>query len=201
MDVGPEQVLVTGQENVALGLEIINPESYATPMKTNPPLEHEMWGITLPNMNFQIEDFGPKMCSTPSQEINKVSAMRGARTPPTLPLLPTQGQNQELFSIPNPGLALPTKSSTTTLAVPIYKHTVEFSYISRKPKPMHFVKKHGNIPDGLVQARLTQIRLLTNQGRGIEMESKMGSDSTNGKISKWKAGLMDSSNAIRQRKS
>ena len=31
MDVGSEQFLVSGQENVALGLEIINPEIYATP--------------------------------------------------------------------------------------------------------------------------------------------------------------------------
>ena len=143
-------------------------------------------------MNFQIEDFGTAMCSTPSQELNKGLELRGARTPPTLTLLPTTGQNQDPISIPNPGLALPTKSSTPTLAVPIYKHTVEFSYIrkkdisfgkapkvnlelaisllttsSRKPKPMHFVKKRGIIPDRLVQARLTQFRLLTNQGRGI----------------------------------
>ena len=53
MDIGPEQVLVSRQDNMALGLEITNPESYATPMKTNPQLEPEMWGITLPNMNFQ----------------------------------------------------------------------------------------------------------------------------------------------------
>ena len=46
------------------------------------------------------------------------------------------------------------------------------SNISRKPKPMHIVKKRGIVPDGLVQARLTQFRLLTNQGRGNEREAK-----------------------------
>ena len=35
MDIGSEQVLVNGHENVALGLEITNPESYATPIKLN----------------------------------------------------------------------------------------------------------------------------------------------------------------------
>ena len=219
MDVGPEQVLVSGQENVALGLEIINPESYATPMKTKPQLEHEMWGITLPSMNFQIEDFGPTMCSTPSQKMNEVLARRGARTPPTLPRMPNPEQ------VPNPGLAFPTTSPTPTLAGTIDKHTAGFSDIknpvngnggapcrnlglanspltnsSRKPKPWHVAKKRGIIPDGLVQARLSHFRLLTNQGRGQLNESKLCSDSTNGKTGKRKAGILDSPNAIRQRR-
>ena len=90
-------------------------------MKTKPQLEHETWGKNLRNMNFQVEDFGPTICSTPSQDLNTNLAFRGARTPPTLPLLPTQGQNQELFSIPNPELALKTRlSSTPTQIIPRY---------------------------------------------------------------------------------
>ena len=34
MEVGPEEVLVSRQESIALGLAIFNPESYATPKKT-----------------------------------------------------------------------------------------------------------------------------------------------------------------------
>ena len=70
---------------------------------------------------------------------------------------------------------------------------------SRKPKPMHIVKKRGIVPDGLVQARLTQFRMMTNQGRGNERESKVEIVSTNGRTGKRKAELLDSPTAIRQR--
>ena len=54
MAVGPVQVLVSGQENVALGLAVINPGSYATPKKTYTHLKHELWGQALSN-NVLIE--------------------------------------------------------------------------------------------------------------------------------------------------
>ena len=83
-------------------------------------------------MNFQVEDFGPTVCSTPSPELNTGLAFRVARTASSLPLLPTQGQKQELFSIPNPELALATtSSSTSTQIIPRYKHTVEVSDIKK----------------------------------------------------------------------
>ena len=41
MQVGPEQVLVRERENVALGLAVINFESYATPRKILKHLNHE----------------------------------------------------------------------------------------------------------------------------------------------------------------
>ena len=91
MDIGPEKVSVSEQEDMALGLEITTTESYATPSKTKQQLEHEAWGKTLRNMNFQIEDFGPTLCSTPSQVLDRGLAIRGARSPPTQPILPTQG--------------------------------------------------------------------------------------------------------------
>ena len=69
----------------------------------------------------------------------------------------------------------------------------------RKPKPMHIVKKRGIVPDGLVQAQLTQFRILTNQGRVVERESKVEIVSANGRTGKQKAGLLDSPKAIRQR--
>ena len=72
--------------------------------------------------------------------------------------------------------------------------------LSRKLKPMHIFKKRGIVPDGLVQARLTQFRLLTNQGRGDERESKVDSISTNGRTGKKLAELMDSPTAFKQRK-
>ena len=211
MDIGPEKVSVSEQEDMALGLEITSTESYATPTKTKTLLEHEAWGKNLINMIFQVEDFGPTICSTPSQELNSGLAFRGARTPPTLPLMPTQGQNQNLFSNPSLGLASATTSSSTPpqlLLLPRYKHTLAGNEIremnsnfgmaqkvnlgltmsplstSRKPKPMHFVKTHGIVPDGLVQTRLTQFRLLTNQGRGAERESKVDGASINGKTGK-----------------
>ena len=71
---------------------------------------------------------------------------------------------------------------------------------SRKPKPMHIVKKREIVPDGLVQAWLTQFRMLTNQGRGVERESKVEVVSANGRTGKRKAGLLDSPKAIRQRR-
>ena len=71
------------------------------------------------------------------------------------------------------------------------------STTSRKPKPMHIVKKRGIVPDGLVQARLTQFRMMTNQGRGNERESKVEIVSTNGRTEKRKAELLDSPTAIR----
>ena len=89
MNIGSEQVLVSRQEDMALGLEISTIESYATPMKTKPQLEHETWGKNLRNMNCQVEDFGTTICSIPSHELNTGYSFRGARTPPTLPLLPT----------------------------------------------------------------------------------------------------------------
>ena len=157
-------------------------------------------------------------------------AKRGARSPPTLARLPTQGQN--IFPITNPGLALRTRPSSTSTRTEVlsnsnYKHTEEGdgvkevitnliqapeanigqtmspllkSNISRKPKPMHIVKKRGIVPDGLVQARLTQFRMMTNQGRGNERESKVEIVSTNGRTGKRKAELLDSPTAIRQRR-
>ena len=61
MDIGPEQVSFSEQEDMALGLEITTTESYVTPSKTKQQLEHEALGKTLRNMNFQIEDFGPTL--------------------------------------------------------------------------------------------------------------------------------------------
>ena len=148
-------------------------------------------------MNFQVEDFGPTICSTPSQDLNTGLAFRGARTPPTLPLLPTQGQNQEQFSIPNPELALATtSSSTSTQLIPRYKHTVEVSDI--KKMDISF----GKAPEvdlGLALLTLSKSSRKPKP-REIEMESKVDSNSTNGKTGKGKAGLSDSPNAIRQRK-
>jgi hypothetical protein len=153
--------------------------------------------------------------------------MRGARSPPTLPRLPTQGQN--LFSNTNPGLASGTTSSYTptwTELIPRYKHTEGGEGVrkvnsnlsrapeanigqtmspslksknSRKPKPMHIVKIRGIVPDGLVQARLTQFRMMTNQGRGNERKSKVEIVTTNGRTGKRKAELLDSPTAFRQR--
>ena len=48
MDIGSEQVLVSRQEDMALGLEITTTESYATPMKTVRSQNRELWGKTLP---------------------------------------------------------------------------------------------------------------------------------------------------------
>jgi hypothetical protein len=56
--------------------------------------------------------------------MNKVLAIRGARTPPTLPRMPTSNKILEL--IPNTVLAFPTTFPTTTLAGTINKHTVWF---------------------------------------------------------------------------
>ena len=52
---------------------------------------------------------------------------------------------------------------------------------SRKPKPWHLVKKRGIVPDGQVQARLTQFQQLTNQGRGESVGINSSLGLTNGK--------------------
>jgi hypothetical protein len=70
---------------------------------------------------------------------------------------------------------------------------------SRKPKPWHLVKKRGIIPDGLVQARLTHFKQLTNQGRGESVGSNSGFALTNGKTEKRKAERLDSPGAKQQR--
>ena len=70
---------------------------------------------------------------------------------------------------------------------------------SRKPKPWHLVKKRGIIPDGLVQARLTHFKQLTNQGRGESVGGNSGFALTNGKAEKRKAERLDSPGAKQQR--
>ena len=47
MEVEPAQLFEREQENVALGLAVINPKSYATPRKTQKHLNHELWGQAL----------------------------------------------------------------------------------------------------------------------------------------------------------
>ena len=69
---------------------------------------------------------------------------------------------------------------------------------SRKPKPWHLIKKRGIVPDGLVQARLTQFQQLTNQGRGESLGNNSGLGLTNGKAGKRKAGGLDSPGAKKQ---
>ena len=99
MEVGPEKVLMSRQKNMALGLAIFNPESYATPKKTYTHLRHEVWGQALSN-NVLIENFGPTMCSTPRQELTQGLEGR-VGTPPTLPGLLSSEQVSSL------GLAIP----------------------------------------------------------------------------------------------
>ena len=107
MEVGPEKVLVSGQENVALGLAVINPGGYATPKKTYTHLKHEVWGHTL-SSNILIENFGPTMCSTPRQELTQGLATGRTGTPPTLPGLPS---SEPVTSL---GLAMPSSTPPTS---------------------------------------------------------------------------------------
>ena len=65
LEIGPEEVLVSGQENMALGLEIFNPENYATPKKTYTHLKHEVWGHTLSSIILEI---GPEEVLVSGQE-------------------------------------------------------------------------------------------------------------------------------------
>jgi hypothetical protein len=172
-EVVPEQVLVTGQENVASGLAIINPK------KTYHALNHELWGQTLSN-HVLIENFCPTMCGTPRQELNRGLAPGRACTQSTLPGLPRTGPGS------SQGLASPSRSPSTspststqetgiilhkvgsninipntanTSDMPSFANFVKASLpvetSSRKPKPMHIVKKRGIIPDGLVKTRLS----------------------------------------------
>ena len=253
MEVGPEEFLVSRQENMALGLAIFNPESYATPKKT---LKHELWGKTL-SSNALIENFGPTMCSTPRQALTNGLATERAGTQPTFSSLPSQEQ------VASPGLAMPLRTPTISPLVQIQDqfqagvvqvvqaervqvqgqdkgvekvdnvisdhviHTVKgltntiknpttienrkatfVTFLearnsdvisSRKPKPWHLVKKRGIIPDGLVQARLTHFKQLTNQGRGESVGVNSGFVLTNGKAGKRKAERLDSPGAKQQR--
>jgi hypothetical protein len=254
MEVGPEEFLVSRQENMACGLAIFNPESYATPKKT---LNHELWGKTL-SSNALIENFGPTMCSTPRQALTNGLATERAGTQPTFSSLPSQEQ------VASPGLAMPLRTPTISPLVQVQDqfqagvvqvqvqvvqaegvqvqgqvqvqvqgqvdhviHTVKgltntiknpttmqnrkatFANFleagnsdvtsSRKPKPWHLVKKRGIIPDGLVQARLTHFKQLTNQGRGESVGGNSGFALTNGKAEKRKAERLDSPGAKQQR--
>jgi hypothetical protein len=65
-----------------LGLEILQPESYATPMKAVVSQRRELWGKTLPN-NILMENFGPAFCSTPRLGYSQGSTSVEAATPPT----------------------------------------------------------------------------------------------------------------------
>ena len=185
MAVGPVQVLVSGQENVALGLAVINPGSYATPKKTYTHLKNELWGQALSN-NVLTEIFGPTMCSTLRQELSQALAAGGAGTHPTLPVLlspePVSSQGLAISHVASPPIQTGVTGSRSRLHTErviinniqnpsnnniisdeatfanLPKASISVQNLSRKPKPWHLVKKHGIIPDGLVQAWLTHFQ-------------------------------------------
>ena len=55
---------------------------------------------------------------------------------------------------------------------------------NRRPKPWHIIKKRRIVPDGLVQARLTHFRKLSNKGMGADTDVVLSLGSTNGKTGK-----------------
>ena len=165
------------------------------------------------------------MCSTPRQELSWGLAAGRACTPSTLPGLPRTGpgSSQGLASrsrspstspptstqetgiiLHTVGSNINTQNTANTSDMPTFANFVKASLpvetSSRKPKPMHIVKKRGIIPDGLVQTRLNHFRQLTNQGIGNTNESKLILGLTNGKAEKRKAGNLDYPNANRQRR-
>jgi hypothetical protein len=103
------------------------------------------------------------------------------------------------------GLANTIQNPTTVQSrkatfVNLVQASISGNISGRKPKPWHLVKKRGIVPDGLVQARLTQFQQLTNQGRGESVGISSGLGLTNGKAGKRKAERLDSPGAKQQRR-
>ena len=158
----------------------------------------------------------PTLPGLPSSEpVTSLGLAMPSSTPPTSPLIQTEviqaeveGRNGDisdhrLHTVK--GLANNIQNPTTVQSkkatfVNLIQASISGIVSSRKPKPWHLIKKHGIVPDGLVQARLTQFQQLTNQGRGESVGIISGLGLTNGKSGKRKAERLDSPGAKQKRR-